>query len=110
MPHKRNVGRYGCPTYNQVAKIVARFGSEAKLARAIGVSRITVYRWQYTRPYGSDGLIPSAQIEKIKGVARLEGILLRPEDWVPETIRWDDDTREPVKRGYTRKSLADLLG
>lgn len=109
MPRQRNSGQHGCPTYNQAAKIVARFGGEAKLARLIGVSRISVYRWQYRRPYGSDGLIPTAQIEKIRAIARLEGVLLRPEDWVPETIQWDEDTKAPAKRGYTRKSLADLL-
>ena len=80
MPHKRNRGRYGCPTYNQAGKIIARFGGEAALAKLIGVSRITLYRWQYARPYGSDGLIPTAQIEKIRSIARVEGVLLRPEE------------------------------
>jgi hypothetical protein len=107
MPRQRNHGQFGCPTYNQAAKIVARFGGESKLAALINVNRISVYRWSYRRPYGSDGLIPSAQIEKIRAVARLEGILLRPEDWVPEVIKYDEDTRQPHKQ--TRKSLADLL-
>ena len=108
MPKLRNTGQFGCPTYNQAAKIVARFGGEAKLAGLIGMSRISCYRWSYRRPYGSDGLIPSAQIEKIKGVARLEGILLRDSDWVPETIKYDE-TNQPAKITRTRKSLADLL-
>lgn len=90
MPHQRNKGQFGRPRYNQAAKVVARFGGEASLAKLIGVSRISVYRWQYRRPYGSDGLIPSFQVEKIKAVARGEGVLLRPEDWVPEVNRWDD--------------------
>lgn len=110
MPKIRNKGQFGCPTYNQAQKVIARFGGEAKLAKLIGVSRISTYRWQYKRPYGSDGLIPSAQIEKIKAVARLEGILLRPEDWVPETIKYDPQTGEEFKITRTRKSLADLLG
>lgn len=107
MPRQRNTGQFGCPTYNQAQKIVARFGGEAKLAQLIGVSRITVYRWQYVRPYGSDGLIPTIQIEKIKGVARLEGILLRPEDWVPEKITYDESARQPATR--PPRSVADLL-
>lgn len=91
MPRIRNSGKHGRPTYNQAAKIVRRFDGEQKLAKLIGVSRITVYRWQYRRPYGSDGLVPTEHIEKIKGVARLEGVLIRPEDWVPEVIHYDDN-------------------
>lgn len=108
MPKIRNTGQFGCPTYNQAAKVIARFGGEAKLAGLIGISRISVYRWQYKRPYGSDGLIPSAQIDKIRGVARIEGILLRPEDWVPEVVKYDENN-QPARQTRTRKSLADLL-
>lgn len=103
----RNQGQFGKPTYNQAQKIVARFGGEAKLASLIGISRISVYRWQYRRPYGSDGLVPTAQIEKIKNVARLEGVLIRPEDWVPETIKYETDKPDTPKR---YKTLAELLG
>lgn len=105
MPRLRNQGQFGCPTYNQAAKIVARFGGESKLAKLIGISRISVYRWSYRRPYGSDGLVPSFQIEKIRAVARLEGILLRDADWVPERITYDESSQQ----AKTRKSLADLL-
>lgn len=108
MPRLRNQGQFGCPTYNQAAKIVARFGGESKLAKLIGISRISVYRWSYRRPYGSDGLVPSFQIEKIRAVARLEGILLRDADWVPERISYDEQN-QPAKQTRTRKSLADLL-
>lgn len=109
MPRIRNQGQFGKPRYNQAAKVVARFGGEAKLAKLIGISRISIYRWQYIRPYGSDGLIPTPHIEKIKGVARLEGILLRPEDWVPEVNHWpvEGETAKPKRH---RPSLAELLG
>jgi len=109
MPKIRNTGQFGCPTYDQATKIIARFGGEAKLAKLIGVSRVSCYRWNYRRPYGSDGLIPTAQIEKIKGVARLEGILLRPEDWVPQVVKYDEQAQPITKATRTRKSLADLL-
>lgn len=109
MPPRKNTGQFGCPTYNQAAKIVARFGGEAKLAALIGVSRISVYRWSYRRPYGSDGLIPTAQIEKIKAVARHEGVLIRPEDWVPSVNRWDDETRQLVGKARPRKTLSEIL-
>lgn len=108
MPHKRNYGQFGKPRYNQAQKVVARFGGEAKLAKLIGLSRITVYRWQYIRPYGSDGLIPTAHIEKIKAVARLEGVLIRSEDWVPETNVWPTDG-EPQTPTRKRPSLSELL-
>lgn len=109
MPKLRNQGAYGKPTFNQAAKIVARFGGEAKLARLINISRISVYRWQYARPYGSDGLIPSANIEKIRAVARLEGILLRDEDWTPEVVKYDDENQPITKRLRTPRTVADLL-
>lgn len=108
MPRQRNKGQYGCPTYNQASKVIARFGGEAKLAKLIGVSRITLYRWNYKRPLGSDGLIPTAQIERIRSCARLEGVLLRPEDWVPERNQWDEN-QQIAQQTRTRRSLADLL-
>jgi hypothetical protein len=103
MAKQRDQGKYGKPEFNQARKIAIRFGGESHLADAIGVSRITVYRWQYRRPYGSDGLIPSAAISKIRTVARLQGILLTPEDWVPERIRYED--REPM----LAPTIEDLL-
>ena len=109
MPRIRNTGEFAFPTYNQAAKIIARFGGEANLAKLIGISRVSVYRWQYKRPYGSDGLIPTAHIEKIRAVARHEGVLLRPEDWVPQVNEWDEETLQLVKRTHKRKSLAEIL-
>lgn len=109
-PRPRNFGRYGCPAYNQATKIIARFGGEVRLAQAIGVSRITVYRWNYRRPYGTDGLIPTARIEEIKSVARLEGILLRPEDWTPEPNNWTPEELALSQASASVKpGLADLL-
>lgn len=90
MTRIRNAGKHGRPTYNQAQKIIRRFGGESKLAALIGVSRITCYRWQYARPYGSDGLVPTEHIEHIKGVARINGVLIRPEDWVPEPIQYEE--------------------
>lgn len=72
------------PTYNQAFKIIAKFGGEAAVATALGVARSTVYRWQYARPEGTDGLIPSTVIDRIKRQARLHGILLTDADWAPE--------------------------
>ena len=109
MPKIRNQGEYGKPTYNQASKIIARFGGESRLAKLIGISRISVYRWQYKRPIGSDGLIPTANIEKIKAVARLEGILIRDEDWLPQVVKYDENAQPVTKITRQPKTVADLL-
>ena len=92
MAQPRNQGLYGFPTYTQASKIIAKFGGEPNMAKLIGISRISIYRWQYSRPYGSDGLIPSPQIDKIKEIARMEGILLTSEDWEPSKFKYDEET------------------
>jgi hypothetical protein len=89
MPIKRGEGRHGRPAYNQAQKVIAKFGGETKLAAATGVSRITAYRWQYARPYGADGLIPSSAVDKVQRAARLEGIILTDEDWRAERIDYE---------------------
>jgi hypothetical protein len=88
MAVKRGAGKYGQPTYNQAQKIVAKFGGETLLSKIVKVGRITVYRWQYARPYGSDGLIPTPMVEKINTVARMHGVLLTADDWLPERIEY----------------------
>lgn len=85
----RNLGKYGRPTYNQAAKIVAKFGGEAACARACGLSRMTIYRWQYRRPYGSDGMVPSRQVDTVMKAARMWGVCLVDSDWWPERIKYE---------------------
>lgn len=109
MPVARNSGEFGCPTYNQAEKIIRRFGNENNLARLLGISRITVYRWQYKRPYGRDGLIPAIQIQRIREVARVEGILIRPEDWVPEVNKWHEDGKPARTSRQYIPSMQDML-
>ena len=125
MPKLRHLGKFGRPTYDQAKKIVARFGGETYLAKLIGVSRITIYRWQYQRPRGTDGLIPARNIARIRAAARTDGVLLRPEDWVPTAVIYDEYTCQPTSeikrfvkkhpehipktRRRKRKVLADLL-
>ena len=109
MPARRNSGRFAFPTYNQAKKIVQRFGGEVNLAKLIGLSRISVYRWQYRRPYGCDGLIPTIHIEKIRAVARMEGVLLRSEDWVPEKIDYSDEPLAQQPAAPARPHISDLL-
>lgn len=107
MPHARNHGQFGRPTYNQAQKVIDRFGGEAALADLLKISRITPYRWQYRRPYGSDGLIPTRQIDRIRQIARIEGIYLSPQDWLPERNTWEEEA--PPVLTIPRPSLATLL-
>lgn len=86
MSKTRGLGAHGRPTYSQARKIVAKFGDEKKAAQALGVSRITIYRWQYAKPYGTGGLIPGPMVERVQRVARLHGIILTDRDWMPERI------------------------
>lgn len=86
MSKPRGMGQHGRPTYNQAKKIVTKFGNETHTAEALGVSRITVYRWQYAKPYGTGGLIPGHMVERVQRVARMHGIVLTDRDWMPERI------------------------
>lgn len=98
MPKKRGSGQYGRPRFNQSSKIIAKFGGEAALAAAVRradpsskLSRVTCFRWGYARPYGTDGLIPSSAIDSVNKAARLEGIVLKAEDWLAERINYDEE-------------------
>lgn len=91
----RGLGRYGRPTYTQAARIIAKFGGEARFAAAVGIDRVSAYKWSYARPYGADGLIPSTAVELVQRAARVEGILLTPEDWLPTRANYpapEDET------------------
>lgn len=107
MAMTRNLGLYGMPSYNQAQKIVAKFGGEVAMAKLLGISRISVYRWQYRWPYGSDGLIPSQRVNAINEIARVQGVLLREEDWMPEAIKYDDATKE--HREILKEAVANRM-
>lgn len=98
----RNTGRYGCPTYTQASKIIARFGGEKHIAEALGINRITVYRWTYAAPYGTDGLVPAPRIDRIKTVAREQGVFIHDDDWVVEVAEYDEQTIERVEQARAR--------
>lgn len=78
------------PRFGQAAHIIAKFGGERLLAEALGVSRVSVYRWSYPRHRGgSEGLIPTRRMEEIQKAARLAGILLNAEDLSPRQLGRD---------------------
>jgi hypothetical protein len=90
MPKPKGSGKYGRPRYNQAAKVIAKFGGEPMLADLLGVSTTTIYRWQYAKPCGTDGLVPSSKVEQIIALARQEGVLITERDWLPERIVWEE--------------------
>lgn len=107
LPHHRKgkargKGAHGRPKYNQAAKIIAKFDGEAALARILGISRVTPYRWQYAPPGGTDGLIPSHWVDAINKAARIYGVLLTELDWAPERIRYEDVPAEPGRTPYAK--------
>lgn len=77
--------------YTQAQVIFSKFGGPGKLCqalRAIGCKyeRSTVYRWNYSRKRGgSEGWIPSTAWVYILKAARVEGIVITPEDMDPRT-------------------------
>lgn len=118
MARQKGFGQYGKPNYGQAARIIAKFGGERALANLLTesgykIDRISVYRWTYARPAGTDGLIPQKQRPRIEAIARYQGVLLQPKDWEAERIRYDGDEKP---EGITRAippgavSLADLFG
>jgi hypothetical protein len=73
----------------QAGRVIKKFGNARRLAALLGCDPSTVYRWNHPRKEGgTDGLIPACAIPDVMRVARLEGIILTPEDMHPST--WDD--------------------
>lgn len=106
-PKPRGWGRYGRPTYNQATKVIRKFGGEHELAEALGIHPVTPYRWQYARPAGTDGLIPIGMQARIHEVARINGVLLTPEDWAAERVIYDTPTADPATYDVVKASELD---
>lgn len=109
MPKVRGLGKYGRPNYDQAPRIIRKFGGEAALAKLLGVSRTTLFRWGYARPIGTDGLVPHAMRPRIEAVARYEGVLLLPSDWEVKRIKRDEQP-EVIHAVMPGKTLEELLG
>lgn len=75
---------------NSARKVIAKFGSQAKTAEAIGKSESTAYYWAKT------GVIPSRWHGPLLEAARHQGIDLSSEDFVP--IASANDNSSQAKR------------
>jgi hypothetical protein len=80
--HPRNLN-------TQATRIIQKFGSPYKLSEAL--KRVSqqayrhpsvIYRWTYPKGLrnGRGGVIPTSALQDIMNAARLEGIILTPED------------------------------
>lgn len=86
-PHQKR-GKYAHPTYDQARRIIAKFGGPARFADLLGISRTQAYKWSYTAPYGTDGLVPHHMVDRIQRAARVEGIVLTADDWTPTRVQY----------------------
>lgn len=93
----RGQGRHGRPQFGQAATIIHKFGGEASIARILGISRITPYKWNYAPPYGTNGLIPQLMVPRILAAARLEGVVLTADDWLPVRVKYRDGESDPLE-------------
>lgn len=67
------------PRYAQAHNVVAAFGGVTALARMMGWNRATIHKWMMPRaahPGGTDGIIPTRALLKIRDHARHEGVLI----------------------------------
>lgn len=75
--------------FSQSQNILDKFGGARRLSelfKAMGRPRhpATIYKWTYARQAGgTDGLIPSSAWADVLHAARLEGILITPDDLNP---------------------------
>ena len=74
---------------NQAKRIIEKFGSPYKLSQAlrrVGEKAYrhpsVIYRWTYPKGSrcGTGGVIPTSALQDVFAAARLEGLVLTPED------------------------------
>lgn len=94
-----DLSRDAQPLPSQAQRIIDKFGSPYYMSQAIQratgrtISPSTIYRWTYAKSNGKDGrnqgtggVIPNRALQElVLPTARLEGILLTPDDLNPAT-------------------------
>ncbi len=61
---------------NPVDRIIRKFGSQTKLAEALGISQASISEWR------SKGYVPGVRHQEIFDFARANGIPIAPEDFL----------------------------
>jgi hypothetical protein len=104
---KKYIPKYEDVLMSEAERIIARFGGARKLAKAlskVGKPRdpTSIYRWTYSRKdNGTDGVIPTSARADIVKAARLYGIVLTAEDWLPFPVMQKVEIKQ--RRGKPRK-------
>jgi len=80
---RRNTTPSTTADFGQAVHICSLFGGECAMSHLLHVNESTCYRWSYPAPKGTNGIIPSRHVAKIKSIARLHGVLLSDDDWAP---------------------------
>jgi hypothetical protein len=78
MKSKKSVAR------GQASRVIARFGGAYPLARLLGKSPVTIYRWTQPRKAGgTGGFVPASAIEAVFVAAARAKVRFTREDWWP---------------------------
>ncbi len=83
---QRNAKPSTTPEFGQARHICAKFGGEIAVAHLLKINPSTCYRWSYPRPQGTNGVIPTHYISRLKSAARFHGVLLTDADWAPNRM------------------------
>ena len=68
---------------NVAETMIKRFGGREKLAEALGVNIVQVYRWTYPKTKkGTGGSIPARHFSKLLKLARERGIEIDPAELI----------------------------
>ncbi len=76
-------------SYSQAERIINKFGGVPNLVKALETAgrprhRQNIYRWTWPRERGgTGGVIPTSALEDVAEAARIEGVLLTPDDFDP---------------------------
>jgi hypothetical protein len=104
MPVPKGSGKYARPMFGQAAHIIRKFGGEARLATLLTqagwpTNRVTLYRWNYSAPAGTNGLVPTHQRARIVQIARMDGVLLTDQDWDQRRIHYKPTESDHIDVG-----------
>jgi len=79
-------------TLTQAERVISKFGGPKALVIALenaGYSRdvATIYKWTYAQSRGgTGGLIPTQALRYVLEAARIEGVMLTPNDLFPSKV------------------------
>ena len=70
-------------TYGVAERVIEKLGGFAAVSAYLAVAQVTVYRWTYPPPKGTDGLIPVRHHDSLLEMAKLTNVRLTRADLYP---------------------------